>query len=88
MEAGRDCEAAGGDWTLDITCTEQDTPPDICANIVNISIDNCIQVGTGDSPCASIENVQQQNTCCREGWLVDWAGWFASWHCRLSGVGG
>jgi len=63
-ETKKDCDANKGDWQLSFTCTPQDQPPDICANIVNISIDNCIQVGTGDSPCATINNVQQKNTCC------------------------
>lgn len=64
-ETKTDCEANGGDWQLSFTCTELPMPPNICANITSISIDNCIQVGTGDSPCASIKNVQQKNTCCK-----------------------
>ena len=45
---------------------EKQTMPDICANVVNQTINNCI-IGAGDGPCGVIDNVTQTNNCCKEG---------------------
>ena len=46
-------------------CTAQEAMPNMCVNIVQQSMDNCI-ILQNRGPTAVIENVQQENNCCNK----------------------